>query len=98
MPDPDRLLQSYSQSAATLNLLRAFSQGGYASLNNVHRWMLGFIERSSQGEKYQTLADQITKSLEFMKACGLSPDTTPLLQQTEFYTSHEALLLGMKKR
>ena len=97
IPDPNRLLQSYSQSAATLNLIRAFSQGGYASLNNVHRWMLGFIERSSQGEKYEALADQITKSLEFMKACGVSPDTTPNLQQTEFYTSHEALLLGYEE-
>ena len=62
-PDPGRLLQAYSQSAATLNLLRAFSQGGYADLNNVHTWMLGFIERSPQGEKYAALADQISKSL-----------------------------------
>lgn len=96
-PDPKRLLQAYSQSAATLNLLRAFSQGGYADLNNVHRWMLGFIERSPQGEKYEHLADQISKSLQFMRACGITPDTTPNLQQVEFYTSHEALLLGYEE-
>ena len=85
-PDPGRLLQAYSQSAATLNLLRAFSQGGYADLNNVHTWMLGFIERSPQGEKYAALADQISKSMAFMRACGISPDTTPEVQQVEFYT------------
>lgn len=96
-PDPKRLLQAYSQSAATLNLLRAFSQGGYADLNNVHRWMLGFIERSPQGEKYEHLADQISKSLQFMRACGITPETTPNLQQVEFYTSHEALLLGYEE-
>tara|TARA_B100000678_G_scaffold150315_2_gene125314 strand:- start:13095 stop:14480 length:1386 start_codon:yes stop_codon:yes gene_type:complete len=96
-PDPTRLLQAYSQSAATLNLLRAFSQGGYADLNNVHRWMLGFIERSSQGEKYEALADQISKSMHFMRACGVTPESTPNLQQVEFYTSHEALLLGYEE-
>ncbi|WP_033233267.1 class II 3-deoxy-7-phosphoheptulonate synthase [Ponticaulis koreensis] len=96
-PDPGRLLQAYSQSAATLNLLRAFSQGGYADLNNVHTWMLGFIERSPQGEKYAALADQISKSMAFMRACGISPDTTPEVQQVEFYTSHEALLLGYEE-
>ena len=96
-PDPSRLLQAYSQSAATLNLLRAFSQGGYADLNNVHKWMLGFIERSPQGQKFEALADQISKSLSFMKACGINSDTTPNLNQVEFYTSHEALLLGYEE-
>lgn len=97
VPDPARLLQAYSQSAATLNLLRAFSQGGYADLSNVHRWMLDFIERSPQGERYSRLADQISKSMAFMKACGVTAKTTPALDQVEFYTSHEALLLGYEE-
>ncbi|MFC6199861.1 class II 3-deoxy-7-phosphoheptulonate synthase [Ponticaulis profundi] len=97
LPDPTRLLQAYSQSAATLNLLRAFSQGGYADLTNVHKWMLGFIERSPQGEHYQALADQISKSMAFMRACGVTPEKSPMLQQVEFYTSHEALLLGYEE-
>ena len=97
MPDPDRLIQAYSQSAATLNLLRAFSQGGYASLANVHRWMLGFVDRSSQGERYEKLADQISASLRFMEAVGLNAETVPQMAQVEFYTSHEALLLGYEE-
>lgn len=96
-PDPERLIQAYSQSAATLNLLRAFSQGGYANLANVHKWMLGFVESSRQGERYEALADQITKSIEFMRACGVTPQSVPQLSQTEFYTSHEALLLGYEE-
>ncbi len=96
-PDPERLVQSYSQSAATLNLLRAFSQGGYASLANVHRWMLGFVDRSPQGERYRNLSMQISKSLDFMAACGLDATTVPQMAQTEFYTSHEALLLGYEE-
>ncbi|MEM1104862.1 MAG: 3-deoxy-7-phosphoheptulonate synthase class II [Pseudomonadota bacterium] len=96
-PDPERLIRAYSQSASTLNLLRAFSQGGYANLANVHQWMLGFVERSPQGPRYQALAEQITKSVEFMAACGVRPDTVPQLAQTEFYTSHEALLLGYEE-
>ena len=97
LPDPERLTQAYSQSAATLNLLRAFSQGGYANLANVHRWMLGFVDRSPQGERYEQLADQISKSLDFMKACGVTPDSVPQMSQVEFYTSHEALLLGYEE-
>lgn len=97
IPDPERLTQAYSQSAATLNLLRAFSQGGYANLANVHRWMLGFVDRSPQGERYEQLADQISKSLDFMKACGVTPDSVPQMSQVEFYTSHEALLLGYEE-
>jgi len=97
LPDPERLTQAYSQSAATLNLLRAFSQGGYANLANVHRWMLGFVDRSPQGERYEQLADQISKSLDFMKACGVTPDSVPQMAQVEFYTSHEALLLGYEE-
>ena len=96
-PNPERLIQAYSQSAATLNLLRAFSQGGYASLNNVHQWMLGFVDRSPQGARYEALADQITKALDFMQACGITTDSVPQMSQVEFYTSHEALLLGYEE-
>lgn len=97
IPDPERLMQAYSQSAATLNLLRAFSQGGYADLSNVHRWMLGFVDRSPQGARYEALADQITKSMDFMAACGVTSTSVPQMAQVEFYTSHEALLLGYEE-
>ncbi len=96
-PDPQRLVQAYAQSAATLNLLRAFAQGGYASLGNVHKWMLGFVDRSPAGERYRALAARITDAMEFMEACGITPETTPALEQTEFYTSHEALMLGYEQ-
>ncbi|HEY3776903.1 MAG TPA: 3-deoxy-7-phosphoheptulonate synthase class II [Rhizomicrobium sp.] len=96
-PDPARLMQAYAQSAATLNLLRAFAQGGYADLHNVHRWTLGFIAGSPSGERYRALAQRITETLEFMEACGITPDSTPQLRATEFYTSHEALLLGYEQ-
>ncbi len=96
-PDPERLQQAYLQSASTLNLLRAFAQGGYADLHNVHRWNLGFIAGSPAGEKYQALANRISETLGFMEACGITPDSTPQLRTTEFYTSHEALLLGYEQ-
>ncbi|HVY87433.1 MAG TPA: 3-deoxy-7-phosphoheptulonate synthase class II, partial [Hyphomonadaceae bacterium] len=96
-PDPQRLIQAYLQSASTLNLLRAFAQGGYASLANVHRWMLGFVDRSPAGERYRALAARISDAMDFMSACGINPDTTPALSQTEFYTSHEALMLGYEQ-
>jgi 3-deoxy-7-phosphoheptulonate synthase len=96
-PDPQRLMQAYMQSAATLNLLRAFAQGGYASLNNIHKWMLGFVDRSPAGERYRALAARITDAMEFMAACGITPETTPGLSSTDFYTSHEALLLGYEQ-
>ena len=97
MPDPDRLIRSYSQSAATLNLVRAFSQGGYASLENVHSWMLGFVERSPLGAQYRELADKITDALDFMRACGVDSTTARQLSRAEVYTSHEALLLGYEQ-
>jgi 3-deoxy-7-phosphoheptulonate synthase len=97
VPNPDRLIQAYLQSAATLNLLRAFAQGGYADLHSVHRWNLGYIANSPQGERYRELADRITEALSFMEACGVNPDSTPSLRQTDFYTSHEALLLGYEQ-
>ena len=96
-PDPERLLKAYAQSASTLNLLRAFSQGGYADLSNVHRWMMGFVERSPQGERYKELADRITESIGFMEACGVTSERVPEMAQVEFYTSHEALLLGYEE-
>ena len=96
-PDPDRLMQAYSQSAATLNLLRAFAQGGYADLHQVQRWNLGFVAASPLGERYKDLADRLTESLDFMAACGLTSETTPQIRETEFYTSHEALILGYEQ-
>jgi 3-deoxy-7-phosphoheptulonate synthase len=96
-PNPDRLVQGYLQSASTLNLIRAFSQGGYADLANVHKWMMGFVERSSQGARYRELADRIADSIAFMAACGVTSDTVPQMAQVEFYTSHEALLLGYEQ-
>src|SRR5207302_402081 len=94
---PALLMQAYAQSAATLNLLRAFAQGGYADLHNVHRWTLGFIAGSPSGERYRALAQRISETLEFMEACGITPDSTPQLRMTEFYTSHEALMLGYEQ-
>jgi len=96
-PDPNRLLSAYRQSAATLNLLRAFAQGGYANLDNVHQWMLGFVKDSPQAHRYQELADRITESLSFMRACGVNPDRSNALRSTDFFTSHEALLLGYEE-
>lgn len=96
-PDPQRLVQAYGQSASTLNLIRAFAQGGFADLNNVHKWTLGFVGNSPQTERYQALANRITDALDFMRACGITSDTAPQLHQTEFYTSHEALLLGYEQ-
>jgi 3-deoxy-7-phosphoheptulonate synthase len=92
-PDPQRMVKAYSQSAATLNLLRAFAQGGYANLHQVHRWTHDFMGRSPWTRKYTDLADRIGEALDFMAACGINPDTVPQLKGTTFYTSHEALLL-----
>jgi 3-deoxy-7-phosphoheptulonate synthase len=92
-PDPERMVQAYNQAAATLNLLRAFAQGGYADLHKVHQWTLGFVERSPAGERYRDLADRLSEALNFMAACGITAETTPQLRETDFFTSHEALLL-----
>jgi 3-deoxy-7-phosphoheptulonate synthase len=92
-PDPKRMVQAYNQSAATLNLLRAFAQGGYADLHKVHQWTLGFMTDAATAEKYKRFADRIQETLEFMEACGLTGDTVPQIRETELYTSHEALLL-----
>jgi 3-deoxy-7-phosphoheptulonate synthase len=96
-PDPARQLMAYRQAAATLNLLRAFATGGYANLENAHRWMLGFVQDSPQSARYQELADRLSATLAFMRAIGLDPESHPEMRQTDFYTSHEALLLGFEE-
>jgi len=93
IPDPQRMVRAYNQSAATLNLLRAFSAGGYANLHQVHAWTLDFMGRSPWAKKFSEMADRIGEALDFMKACGIDADTVPQLKATAFYTSHEALLL-----
>lgn len=97
VPDPERLIRAYAQSSSTLNLVRAFTQGGYADIRNVHSWMLGFVDRSSQGERYQALAERISEALAFMEACGVTSSTVPQLSKVDVYTSHEALLLGFEE-
>jgi 3-deoxy-7-phosphoheptulonate synthase len=92
-PDPRRMIKAYSQSAATLNLLRAFAHGGYANLHQVHAWTLDFMGRSPWAAQYQAVAERIGDALDFMAACGVNPETVPQLKGTRFYTSHEALLL-----
>lgn len=92
-PDPQRMVQAYNQSAATLNLLRAFASGGYADLHRVNQWSLDFMKDSPLHERYDDLAQQIDQALAFMAACGATGDTVPVLRETDFYTSHEALLL-----
>ena len=96
-PDPERMYSAYAQAAATLNLLRALAQGGYADLHQVHRWNLGFVADSALGERYQDLAGRIGDALAFMEACGLDADRVPQIHQTSFFTSHEALLLGYEE-
>ncbi|VVT13041.1 Phospho-2-dehydro-3-deoxyheptonate aldolase [Sphingomonas sp. EC-HK361] len=97
IPNPARMIRAYSQSAATLNLLRAFAQGGYANLHQVHRWTHDFMGRSPWAKKYSEMAEKIGEALEFMAACGIDPETVPQLAQTAFYTSHEALLLPFEQ-
>ncbi len=97
VPDPERLLKAYGQSASTLNLIRAFSTGGYANLRNIHKWTLGFVGDSEQTQKYQELCDKITDAMDFMQACGVTPQSTPQMATTEYYTSHEGLLLGYEQ-
>lgn len=97
IPDPARMAMVYRQSAATLNLLRAFAQGGYANLENVHKWMLGFVDNSPQSERYKVLANRISETIDFMRAIGINPQNNSTLRETAFYTSHEALLLGYEE-
>ncbi|MBF0194838.1 MAG: 3-deoxy-7-phosphoheptulonate synthase, partial [Magnetococcales bacterium] len=92
-PDPSRLERAYFQSASTLNLLRALTSGGYADLNKVHEWNLDFVTKSSQGKRYKELADKLSESLRFMKVVGINAGNTPAINEIEYFTSHEALIL-----
>ena len=96
VPDAKRLFRAYSQSASTLNLIRAFSQGGFADLRQVHLWNLGFINKKTKG-KYKEIEDKISDALSFMEACGITPENNRRLRTVNFYTSHEALLLPFEE-
>ena len=96
-PDPERQIMAYRQAASTLNLLRAFAQGGYANLDHVHQWNLDFVKESKQGAQYEALAERISESLDFMNAVGINSTTTAKLRSVDFYTSHESLLLGYEE-
>ncbi|ESQ76841.1 class II 3-deoxy-7-phosphoheptulonate synthase [Asticcacaulis sp. AC402] len=97
IPDPQRLLKAYHQSSATLNLLRAFANGGYADLYNIHKWTLGFVSGSPQGERYKALAEKISETLSFMSAIGITSDSHPSIRSVDVFTSHEALLLNVEQ-
>ena len=96
-PDPARLLQAYHQSSSTLNLLRAFTKGGYADLHQVHTWNQEFVASSKEGRRYERVADEIDRALRFMKACGIDTHTQQNLHEVDFFTSHEALVLGYEE-
>ena len=97
VPNPERQISAYRQAASTLNLLRAFAKGGYADLTEVHRWNQGFIADSPQGARYEAMANQISEAMDFMAACGITSLTAPQMGMVDFYTSHEALLLGYEQ-
>jgi len=97
VPSPERLLQAYHQSASTLNLLRAFVKGGFADLSRVHQWNQQFVSSSREGQRYEHLADEIDRALRFMRACGIASETQPSLHEVDFFTSHEALILGYEE-
>ncbi len=90
---PEKMLEAYYKSAATLNLIRAYARGGFADLRAIHKWNLEFLQGNELENRFEELADKITQALRFMEACGVNPDNTPQLKQTTLYTSHEALLL-----
>ncbi len=96
-PDPERLSRAYHQSASTLNLLRAFTKGGFADLARVHQWNQDFVRASSEGHRYETVANEIERALHFMRACGFDTATQPGLHEVDFFTSHEALILGYEE-
>ncbi|WP_299262592.1 class II 3-deoxy-7-phosphoheptulonate synthase [uncultured Psychrosphaera sp.] len=96
-PDPSRLITAYHHSASTLNLLRAFAQGGLADLHQVNRWNMSFVESNPNRERYQNLADRIEETLAFMEVIGLTSETTPRIKETQLFTSHEALLLNYEQ-
>ncbi|MCU0311166.1 MAG: 3-deoxy-7-phosphoheptulonate synthase class II [Acidimicrobiales bacterium] len=95
--DPERLLTAYNQSAATLNLLRAFTKGGFADLSRVHAWNQEFVASSAEGRRYEEVATGIDRALNFMAACGIDTENTPQLHTTDIATSHEALILGYEE-
>jgi 3-deoxy-7-phosphoheptulonate synthase len=97
LPDPERLLSAYNQSASTLNLLRAFVKGGFADLSRVHQWNQEFVASSREGQRYERLAYEIDRALRFMRACGVDSETNPQLHEADFFTSHEALVLGYEE-
>ncbi len=97
VPDPQRLIAAYHQSASTLNLLRAFTKGGFADIHRVHQWNQEFVAASPEGARYNELAEEIDRALRFMTACGLNTDSVPHLREVDFYTSHEALVLGYEE-
>jgi 3-deoxy-7-phosphoheptulonate synthase len=97
VPDPERLVQAYHQSAATLNLLRAFTKGGFADLSRVHQWNQEFVATSPEGRRYDRVADHIDRALRFMAACGIDTASQPNLHEVDFFTSHEALILGYEQ-
>ncbi|MDP9005994.1 MAG: 3-deoxy-7-phosphoheptulonate synthase, partial [Actinomycetota bacterium] len=97
LPNPERLLTAYHQAASTLNLLRAFTKGGFADLNRVHAWNQEFVASSNEGRRYEAIANGIERALRFMAACGIDVTSEHQLHQVDFYTSHEALILGYEE-
>ncbi|MGA0063995.1 MAG: class II 3-deoxy-7-phosphoheptulonate synthase [Ilumatobacteraceae bacterium] len=97
VPDPQRLVQAYHQAASTLNLLRAFTKGGFADLNRVHAWNLEFVATSPEGQRYETVAAEIERALAFMRACGVDTESNSALHEVDVFTSHEALILGYEE-
>lgn len=97
IPNPDRLVQAYHQAASTLNLVRAFTKGGFADLNRVHAWNQEFVAQSTEGQRYEQVASEIERALAFMRACGIDTETNTALHQVDVYTSHEALILGYEE-
>jgi len=97
VPDPQRMLEAYHQSAATLNLLRAFAQGGLADLHQVNRWNMGFAKANPATERYLQMSERIEESLKFMEVCGIKSANSPSIRETQLFTSHEALLLNYEE-
>jgi len=97
VPDPERLLTAYNQAASTLNLVRAFTKGGFADLRQVHAWNQEFVASSSEGLRYERIATGIERAMRFMKACGIDLEESAQLHQVDFYTIHEALILGYEE-
>jgi 3-deoxy-7-phosphoheptulonate synthase len=97
IPDPQRMVQAYHQSASTLNLLRAFTKGGFADLNRVNAWTQEFVASSPEGQRYVALSAEIERALDFMRACGIDTENYSSLHEVDVYTSHEALLLGYEE-